>query len=92
MKIYASVPQIIVRETTLKNKDGSMAREQAVLLHVEGKLAPLECSVLLRGGTEPFQVGNYEIDPGSFGSGQYGRLEFRLRLGVKVAAQLAKAA
>jgi len=85
MRIKASVPQVLTRETTLKNKDGSFAVEQVVLLHVEGKLAPLEASVLLRGGSAPFEVGEYEVAGDSFGSGSYGRIEFRLRLGAKLA-------
>lgn len=93
MKIKVQVPQIITQQTQLKNKDGSYAEEQVVLLVVEGKLAPLECTVLLRGGAAPYQVGEYTVDPASFTSGQYGRLDFRLRLGAKITpATVAKAA
>jgi hypothetical protein len=85
MRMKASVPQVLTRETTLKNKDGSFAVEQVVLLHIEGKLAPLEATVLLRGGAAPYEVGEYGIAPDSFGAGQYGRIDFRLRLGARLA-------
>lgn len=92
MKIYVVVPQgqPIVRETRLKNKDGSFAKEQAVLLHVEGRLAPLETVVLLQQG--PFGPGAYEVDGSSFSSGNYGQIGFRLRVGAQLAQAPAKAA
>lgn len=86
MKIYASVPAVITRDTKLQNKDKSFAKEQAVLLHIEGRLAPLETSVLLNGGAQPHEVGSYSVDPSSFGSGNYGSVTFRLRLGAKLQA------
>ena len=93
MKIYVKVPQIVTRQSNLKNRDGTPAIEQAVLLMIDGKMAPLESSVLLRAGSEPFQVGEYEVDPASFSSGNYGSVNFRLRVGPKiVSASVAKAA
>lgn len=93
MKLYASIPQVIVRETRLQNKDKSFAKEQAVLLHIEGRLAPLETSVLLTGGTQQYEPGMYAVDASSFSTGNYGRIEFRLRLGAKLQAPgVAKAA
>lgn len=93
MKIVVRVPAVVTRESNLKNKDGSLAVEQTVLLVIDGKLAPLEASVLLRAGSKPFEVGDYDVDPSSFSSGNYGSVNFRLRVGQKIAAAaLSKAA
>ncbi len=86
MNIFVRVPEIVTRQSNLKNRDGSAAIEQAVLLHVQGRLAPLEVSVLLRAGSEPYGVGDYQVDAQSFQSGRYGSVDFRLRVGPKIAA------
>lgn len=93
MNVFVRVPEVVTRQSNLKNRDGSLAVEQAVLLNVQGRLAPLEVSVLLRAGSEPYPVGDYQVDAQSFQSGRYGSVEFRLRIGPKLApVALGKAA
>ena len=89
MKIVVRIPQVVTRESGLKNKDGSYAVDQTVLLVIDGKLAPLESSVLLRAGSKPFEVGDYEVDSASFSSGNYGSVNFRLRVGPKIVPAVA---
>lgn len=84
MKIVARVPQIIVRPTRMTDKQGNLKQEQVFLLDVEGKLAPMETTIMLEQGQTPYGVGEYDVDGGSFSSGQYGRVEFRLRIGKQI--------
>lgn len=91
MRLKVSVPQVLTRMSNLKKKDGTPEVEQTVLLHVEGRLAPIETTVLVR-GPAPYDVGEYEVDGGSFSPSRYG-VDFRLRLGARVEAKpLTKAA
>lgn len=91
MKIHASIPQVAVTETRIVSKGGGYKSQQSVLLHVEGRLAPLESSVILEDG-KPFEVGLYEISPDSFYAARFGA-QFSLRLGNKIAsAKIAAAA
>lgn len=82
MKIHASIPQVITRDTRIQNKSGGYKLEQVILLHVEGRLTPLESSVILNNG-DTYPVGVYVLDPSSFHAGRYGRIEFDIRLGKR---------
>lgn len=91
MKIHATIPQIVVDETRIAAKGGGYKKQQTVLLHIEGRLSPLETSVILN-DDKPYPIGVYELDPGSFYAGKYGRTEFGVRLGKQLQAPTAKAA
>lgn len=90
MKITAQIPAIQVEDTRIANKGGGYKQQQAILLHIEGRMTPLETSVILDGAPHP--VGYYELDKASFYSGKYGRVEFGVRLGKQIQQQTAKAA
>lgn len=79
MEVTASVPQIVINPSNLKDKNtGELLREQTVLLHATGKLSGLEVKVLLNAGDEPLAVNKYDISGDAFAAGKYGSIDFRL--------------
>lgn len=81
------VPKVIVDERKGgSGKDAWTIREQQALLDVPGKLAPLQFSVRLSDGQNPFEPGEYEVDGSSYTAGKYGRIEFSPKPGARIEA------
>lgn len=80
MEIFASVPQIVLNPSNLKDRNtGQPLREQSVLLHATGKLSGIEGKVLLRNDEEPLSIGKYDLSGECFSPARYGSIDFKMQ-------------
>lgn len=72
-------------------KDYSI-REQVAYAHIPGQRYPQMIKLSLEQGQMPYQVGKYQLDPGSFFVGRFGDLQIRVKLTNLPAAKAVGAA
>lgn len=88
-----SIPKLAVGETRMLDKKTQQPlREQKVLIQHPEQFHAVETSLILEPGQEPYPVGQYEIAADSIKAGEYGRAEFRLKMGKRIEAKKLSAA
>ncbi|MCK5770834.1 single-stranded DNA-binding protein [Algiphilus sp.] len=82
MSFFVRIPQVVTRPTKLMGREsGKPLHEQLVLVCHPQQFTPVQDSVLLEEGQQPYQPGEYHLGWESITAGKYGRSEFRLKIG-----------
>ena len=91
MSFYIAIPTVVVRPTRITDKKtGELRQEQLIQIVHPEQFTPVQAAILLDDPSKPYPVGKYSIAADSIEAGEYGRPNFRPKVGSPIAAPKAQ--